>query len=473
MRFLEQGLLELGLGQIRLPCVAGRETHSRRARADQVERLVGLSVVADEDASLLEEFGTRAMQQSRLARIIEEAWTQDALLDSSRLCLLEPLTMAAIRERLRPLWEQGALLPLAGMTRELREKLVTPRAVLAVDRYLAGEEVRDLRRQLGISRQRWRTWWRMFRAAAGAGEDDPAALATVLGCPELWVAGWREVWSRRREDPRARALAGSLGGESPPVQADEEALLLGKLLREHGYSLAAARLLVQELKDLATRIAGKGRGSGQIVTFGVAADEPPGASLDEARLALVVLDWVVPEDWALVHRNSPQAVKWARLQRLATQAYSQGVALSLPDLAHLLGLSVDAVQESIRRHDTVLLPTRGRVADMGSTLTHAEKIVTLFMDGYTETEIKRRTGHSYDSIEGYLWDFARVAYLAERRMPLPAIRQAVAMSRRLVARYLELFERFRHPDYAFRMARIRKMAEGDGLGKDPDKSDWR
>ena len=210
-----------------------------------------------------------------------------------------------------------------------------------------------------------------------------------------------------------------------------------------------------------------------MVAFGAVADEPPGTSLAEARLALVVLDYVLPEDWGLVRRNSPQALKWARLERLATQAYSQGVALSLPDLAHLLGLSVDAVQETIKKHNNVLLPTRGRVADMGSTLTHAEKIVALFMDGYTETEIKRRTGHSYDSIERYLWDFARVAYLAERQMPLPAIRQALALSRRLVERYLELYRRFNHPDYAFRMARIRLMAERGGPGKDPDKSDWR
>ncbi|MBC7084578.1 MAG: DUF1670 domain-containing protein, partial [Firmicutes bacterium] len=61
---------------------------------------------------------------------------------------------------------------------------------------------------------------------------------------------------------------------------------------------------------------------------------------------------------------------------------------------------------------------------MGSTLSHAEKIIALYMDGYAETEIKRRTGHSYDSIERYLWDFSRVICLRERGMPLPAIRQA-------------------------------------------------
>ena len=421
VRFLERELLGLGLGQIELPCVAGVESHYRRARTAQTEKLARLTVVADEDASLLAEFGTRAMQQNRLARII-----------------------------------------------------VIPRPVLAVDRYLGGGEIGALRRELAVSRQRWPGWWRAFREVVARAGDDAAVLAVAIGCPANWVAGWQDLWARLREEAGARALVGKPPGARPPEQsAGEEDLLLARLVGEHGYSPAASQLLLQELQELATRVRGAGRGPGQVVAFGVVADEPPGTSLAEARLALVVLDYVLPEDWGLVRRNSPQALKWARLERLATQAYSQGVALSLPDLAHLLGLSVDAVQETIKKHNNVLLPTRGRVADMGSTLTHAEKVVALFMDGYTETEIKRRTGHSYDSIERYLWDFARVAYLADRQMPLPADPQALALSRRLVERYLELYRRFNHPDYAFRMARIRLMAEGGGPGKDPDKSDWR
>ena len=194
---------------------------------------------------------------------------------------------------------------------------------------------------------------------------------------------------------------------------------------------------MQELRTW--RCALKPRGPwGQIITFGVAADEPPGRSLSEAKLHLVALDYVTADDWGAIKRTSPQELKWKRLERLCTQSYEQGVALSLPDLAHLLGISTDAVQNTMKKHDQVILPTRGRVADMGSTLSHAEKIVALYMDGYTETEIKRRTGHSYDSIERYLFDFSRVVCLAERGMP-PAMRQALAMSRRVVTKYLNLW----------------------------------
>jgi len=466
-RFLEKGLLDLGPGQIELPLVAGLESHYRQARRDQQEKLVRLTVVAEEDASLLEEFGTRVMQQGRLARIIEEAYEKGALLDGQRLCLLMPLTLTALRDRLRPLWQQGILLPLTGMTRQSREKLRVHRAVLAAERYLQGEDLTHIRRELAISRIQWARWWHGFQEALGRAEEPLPEVAEKAGFSEQLVAGWQKLWQKYRHHPGSKERLGEPGKRAAaPPPASEEERLQQRLLNEHGYTPASANQFMQELRDLAVRLKGFGRRPGQIVAFGVAADEPPGRSLAEARLLLVMLDYITAEDWGLVNRVSPQKLKWNRLERLCTQSYEQGVALSQPDLAHLLGLSTDAVQNTIKKHDQVVLPTRGLVADMGSTLSHAEKIVELFMYGYTETEIVRRTGHSYSSIENYLRDFSRVICLAERGMPVPAMRQALGMSRRVLTRYLELYQRFSHPDFSFPMARVRRMVQtGDPTKK--------
>ena len=459
MRFLEQGLLELSLGQVELPCVEGLGSHFRQARRDQPEKLARLTVVADEDADLVEEFGTRVMQQARLSRMIEEAYTQNALLDGNRLCLLMPLTLVALRERLKPLWQLGAKLPLAGLTRATREQMRAPRGVLAVERYLQGEELITIRRELAVSKLQWSKWWRGFQDTIVA-EEDAAVLAGRIDMPAELVSGWQALWQEYGEQPASKERLGKRVPVSPPAPVtSEEERLQQRLLNEHGYSPAAVRSFMQELRDLAVRLKNLDRRQGQIITFGVAADEPPGRSLNEARLLLVTLDYIIPEDWGAIKRTSPQELKWQRLERLCTQAYAQGVALSLPDLAHLLGISVDAVQNTIKKHDQVILPTRGRIADMGSTLSHSEKIIALYMDGYTETEIKRRTGHSYDSIERYLFDFSRVICLTERGMPLPQIRQATGMSRRVVTKYLNLYARFNHPDFIFRMAKIRRMVE--------------
>lgn len=459
-RFLVRGLVGREPGQVEVPCVTGRESHLRRARGSQPEKLVMMSVVAEEDASLLEEFGMRVMQQGRVARVIEEAYEEDALLDGDRLSLLIPLTLTAIRERLRGMWDRGVLLPLAGMTRRMREGMKAPRATVAMERYLMGEELGRIRRELAVSRVRWQEWWRAFCEAAARREEDSEVVSGAIGYSTWQIASWQGLWRKYREKPTARERVGELGFvASPGHVTGEEERLHDRLIREHGYTPAAARAFLQELKDLALRIKQIERKPGQIIAFGVSAQEPPGQSLAEAEIRMVVLDYITVEDWGLVNRTSPQKLKWNRLVRLCTQAYEQGVALSLPDLAHLLGISTDAIEAAIKEHDQVVLPTRGRVADMGPMLSHVDKIISLYMDGYTETEIKRRTGHSYDSIERYLWDFARVVLLAERGMPLPAIRQALGMSRRVVTKHLELYKRFCHPDYAFRMARVRRMVD--------------
>ena len=467
-RYLEEGLMDLGPGQLELPCIEGVENHFRRARWSQEEKLVRLTVLADEDATLLEEFGTRAMQQGRLARIVEEALGQGALLDGHRLCLLMPLTLVALRERLKDLWKQGVYLPLAGMTRDTRSQMKAPRAVIAVERYLNGHNLQNLRRELALSRLRWSWYWRGFQDAAARARENPVVIGEESGYPVEWIAGWQELWQKYRDHPASQERLGKpvKVKRSKPAQ-DSQERLWGQLTVDHGYTPAAARQFMQELRDLAVRLKSLDRRPGQVITFGVAAEEPPGRNLAEARLCLVALDYITPEDWGAIKRISPQQLKWQRLERLCTQSYQQGVALSLPDLAHLLGLSVDAIQKTIKKHDQVILPTRGRVADMGSTLSHAEKIIALYMDGYTETEIKKRTGHSYDSIENYLFNFSKIICLTERGMPLPAIRQATGISRKVVTKYLNLYERFNHPDFAFRMARVRRMVEA----MDPKKNE--
>ena len=464
-RFLVRGLIGREPGQVEMPCIDGRGTHLRRARHSQPEKLVVLNVVAEEDASLLEEFGMRVMQQGRLARVIEDAYIDDALLDGERLCLLMPLTLAAIRERLKGLWDQKVILPISGMTRRMREGMRFSRATVAVERYLRGEELTEIRRELAVSRMRWREWWRGFCETAAHYGEDPQVISEGIGYPAWQVASWQELWGKYRAEPITRERVGELGFMRIGHAIREDERLEDRLIREHGYTPAAARTFIQELRDLALRIKQVERKPGQVIAFGVSATEPPGRSLAEAEIRMVALDYITAEDWGLVKRTSPQELKWRRLERLCTQAYQQGVALSLPDLAHLLGISTDAIEATIKEHNQVVLPTRGRVADMGSTLSHTEKIIALYMDGYTETEIKRRTGHSYDSIERYLWDFARVVYLAERGMPLPAIRQALGMSRRVVEKHLELYKRFSHPDYAFRMARVRRMVDTEGPPK--------
>ena len=56
----------------------------------------------------------------------------------------------------------------------------------------------------------------------------------------------------------------------------------------------------------------------------------------------------------------------------------------------------------MKKNNQKILPTRGNIHDIGPGVSHAEKIISLYLQGYTETEIKLKTGHAYESIEDYL-----------------------------------------------------------------------
>ena len=432
------GVLDFrGFGRIVIPAIAGLENHYHKSRENQEEKLVTLTLVADQDAALLKEGGTLHLQTARIARVIEEAREQGCLLDFRRLCLLFPLSARAIRARLQKLWVKGAALPVAGMSKSNRLNFKASRCALGIERYLKGEPLRQILFDLAVPQPTWDRWWQLFNQET-PGSDLAEELAEL-----------------KKRYP--------VQNTSPEAIVDRESF--GRRLRQrHGYSPAAAESFLMELEELAKEFRLTLQ-PGQLLYSAVEAQEPPGKPLAQCSLVNTVLDYVTEEDWELVNTDSPRALKWERLRRLTTGAYAQGATLSQSDLSYLMSISVDAVQDCIKAHPQVVLPTRGFVADMGPTLSHAEKIIALYMDGYTETEIKRRTSHSYDSIERYLIDFARVVLLTEKGMPLPMVRQVLGFSRRVVEKYQSLHRQFNTPDYSWRMERIRRIATAHPVKK--------
>jgi hypothetical protein len=111
--YLSEHLGFQGFGRISFPAIDGVNSHYHKSRENQGEKLVTLTIVADEDAALLKTGGLELLQTARIARVIEEAYAQGSLLDFPRLCLLFPLSARAIRARLHKLWQQGAALTIA------------------------------------------------------------------------------------------------------------------------------------------------------------------------------------------------------------------------------------------------------------------------------------------------------------------------------------------------------------------------
>jgi hypothetical protein len=132
--------------------------------------------------------------------------------------------------------------------------------------------------------------------------------------------------------------------------------------------------------------------------------------------------------------------------------------LSIPDVAMLMGIGIDAVRRLIKANGQIVIPTRGLIKDMGRSISHKCKIVELYVQMYTETEIVERTGHCYESIESYLQEFARVLTLADQGLNAVMIRRVTGRSMSLVKSYLDLYEKYDgDPDYVFRIEHLRNV----------------
>jgi len=207
-----------------------------------------------------------------------------------------------------------------------------------------------------------------------------------------------------------------------------------------------------------------------VVVFAIDASALARAKLSEAKLVPVRLSFFTQHDALLGPKSEARTrvseMKFARIERYARQALAQGALLTLPDLAVLLGMHVDAVRHHIAEHPDVVVPTRGRMRDIGRGVTHKTWIVELYLQMHSETEIVERTQHAYESVEAYLREFVRVMTLADRGMNAVMIRRVTQRSLSLVNAYLELYDRYDRAEHHFRLSQLRQAFTLDDVLND-------
>lgn len=447
--------------QILFPALAGREVHQKRHARELPRQEVVLTPWSHDDLEVHREFGLKALQNARLARLIEEAYWQDSSLSASMLCFLTNITAKSIRGRLIPLWEAGIRLPVAGMAKKYRQSQLF-RATAALERFLAGAKPSTIRQQFWLSLTTWQQYQVDFLHVAQLATSglDTGTIGRRLSLHPHLVA---ELQDLERRTGGAAQLAKLLPGRLvtaaplPLTGGDPRTLFLDELQSQHRFSPAKAHSYLALLEEIAADNLAQDRPSESVVYYAVAEHEPPGKALNECGLVPVQLAYFTAGDLAVTSLDANSELKWQRLLRFTTQARTQGALLTQPDLAFLLGVHPGVIQRLMKEHDRVVLPTRGNIADMGPGLTHAAKIIELYLQGYTETEIVRRTGHSYASIENYLLTFAKVVGLVDRGMPLPLVRKTTGCSMKLVEKHAALYRKYNTPDYQFMLMQLRRV----------------
>lgn len=120
-----------------------------------------------------------------------------------------------------------------------------------------------------------------------------------------------------------------------------------------------------------------------------------------------MLDYATLQDRGLVDRTSHAALRWARVERFATQAYAQGPALSIPNIAYLTSLSTDAVRSEL-----------------------------------TTKEIARKIYHTEDAVDAYLRAFDKLLMLKYHKLPPTLMVHLLDCNRKLLDEYLQLADTY-------------------------------
>lgn len=436
--------------------------------ASSKRRSVRLTVVdITRDGEIWREYGYYAMQRSRVLGLLYESWRQGGWFSYSELSSLLNMTPNALQSRLREFEGSGVWLPHVGNKRVGSSQDFFPCVV--VKGFLDGVRSSELRKRFGLTVSGFEfhlrnavLLWDLHKKGIAADEigrvvglrpEEVESLVSLVASYHH-LSSWQELY-RCYRNQRSGYLSKKVG--------DESLDLIDILKQEHNMSLITARLYVRRLTELAARLKGEGSGKeGETVFLAISSEEGPRTRLSEGKVIAVCLEYFHSDDVEVgpcgCHKNRVSDLKFSRILRYATQARKQGALLSLADLAMLMGIGVDSIRRLLRLNKQTVVPTRGLIKDIGRGVSHKGQIVELYMQLYTETEIMERTGHSYESIEAYLKEFARVVALASQGLNAVMIRRVTGRSMALVNYYLEIYRKYDNdPDYVFRMEQLKKV----------------
>lgn len=236
----------------------------------------------------------------------------------------------------------------------------------------------------------------------------------------------------------------------------EEQLLLQDL-GHYRLSPIEAKAVVHRLQAyLAEKEAGLM--DGQVYYSAVVFGEPAGRPLAQCRMLRVCLTLDHPSDLQFLQPGGKgvQALREARLSRLALEAVAQGARLTQEDFVRLLGVDVRTVRRMIQhfRQHGVFIPTRGYSQDIGRGTSHKAVAIKLFLQYATYSDIARQTNDSVGCLKRYLQDFSAVVQALTLGIPEHHIPAVTGQSPRLVEEYVALYREYNTPEHQAILTRL-------------------
>jgi len=425
-----------------------RTSFSRRY-TNQKGKRIKVTPFHPEDLDLELEFGISVMQLNRILRLIEEANRQDSLLASRQLSYLLNITPTSLRGRLKKLKVIGLKVPTRGLSKRDRQQTGLFRSTWILKQYFSDANMAEARKQVAVSKEYLRKILLEFNTTV-----QKVLNGQVVNTPE------EKEWVKLINTLPEKELNNFISGFPQKETVHDASSLKRRLAEDFDFSPVKIRATFEFLKELKDKLKNK-RDDNQVIYWAAASFEPAGKPLKECQLLPVSISYINPEELPDRESNPDlnrlREIKFNRILRYSTEAKRAGGYLTYADLSYLMGINAESLRKLVNDNSKVVIPLRGRECDIGRGISHKRKIISLYLQMYTETEIVNRTGHSYEAIEEYIKEFATVWMLNKRGLPAAMIRKITGRSMKLIQAYLELIKEYSASEYAFRFQHLEQV----------------
>jgi hypothetical protein len=203
---------------------------------------------------------------------------------------------------------------------------------------------------------------------------------------------------------------------------------------------------------------------GQIEVRVIGIEERSGKVIEKMEKQKVILTIDNGEEDQESYREYGRIVlRQTRLQRITTEAVEQKGVLSQEDLSRYLSCSVRTIKRDIKEIKSrgIEVITRGVLHNIGRGQTHKVKIIGMYLDGKTYSEIKIAAQHSVGSIKRYLESFTKVLMCYKRKIYRKReISSLTGLSEGLVKEYQQLIRESKKE--SIRRRNLEYLAERSG-----------
>jgi len=120
----------------------------------------------------------------------------------------------------------------------------------------------------------------------------------------------------------------------------------------------------------------------------------------------------------------------------------QGGALTQEDYADILDVDRSTIIRDIAilKKQGIEIVTRAHFTDQGRGISHKERIIKLYLQGFSLTEIVARSKHALENVQRYIYDFLRISLLKQEGKTVLMIARLTKVSQALVEEYIALYE---------------------------------